>query len=275
MTSLTGSQPRHPDHSATVSAPTLAAPALPRPGRRAAIAIAAFLACALPTVFTVTITRMLVVGENPDHRFHQVTGQGLILFALWLLPLTGLLRAGWRGDRPSTALGWQHLVFVVSGVLCSVLAPGGGAPFLTAVVAVTGALVWWALPKRPVLRAHVQLHPALAPAALLGAAVLLPYSVDQLAAQNAVTSGHHAVNPHLFDMAWMALCLVVLATVAALLPAARHLMVWLAVAASATGVAGWAFGEDRTWSLTVLGIGVVAGTSWLVTQRADSSRSRS
>jgi hypothetical protein len=258
-----------------VPAPTRPAAAEPRPRRRAAIATAAFLACALPTVFTVNITRMLLVGENPEHRFHQVTGQGLILFVLWLLPLTGLLRAGWRGERPSTALGWQHLVFVVTGVLCSVIAPGGGAPFLTAVVALTGALVWAALPKRPLLRARVQLHPALAPAALLGAAVLLPYSVDQLAAQNAVAGGHHAINPHLFDMAWLALCLVVLAIAAALLPVARHLMVWFAVATSALGVAGLAFGEDRTLSLTVLGVGVLAGAAWLSTSRAGSSRSAS
>jgi hypothetical protein len=269
MTSLAGFQPTQQ----LIHQPTH--PTRPRRRRRVAIAATAFLACALPTVFTVNITRMLVVGENPDHRFHQATGQGLILFALWLVPILGLLRAGWQGRRPSTALGWQHVVFVGAGVACSIIAPGGGAPFLTAVIAGTGVLVWTALPKRPQLRTRVQLHPALAPAALLGAAVLLPYTVDQLAAQNAVTSGHHAINPHLFDMAWLAACLVVLAFVAALLPAARHLMAWFASCASVIGVAGLAFGEDQTWSLLVLGVGLLAGAARVLSRRSELTRSAS
>ncbi|MFC4782873.1 hypothetical protein ACT8ZV_00230 [Nocardioides sp. MAHUQ-72] len=272
MTSLAGFQPTRSD---LTDQPGSELPLRPRRGRRIAIATTAFLACALPTVFTVNITRMLVVGENPDHRFHQATGQGLVLFALWLVPLIGLLRAGWQGRRPSTALGWQHLTFVATGVICSIIAPGGGAPILTAVVAVTGALVWMVLPRRPRLRARVQLHPVLAPVALLGSAVLLPYAVDQLAAQNAVTSGHHAINPHLFDMAWLATTVVVLAVVAALLPPARHLTAWFAACTVATGAAGLAFGEGRTWSLLVLGAGLLAGVSWALTRRSELVRSTS
>ena len=54
-----------------------------------------------------------------------------------------------RGRRPSTAAGLLHLTFVGVGLACSVAAPGGGAPILTGLIAVTGALVWAALPLRP------------------------------------------------------------------------------------------------------------------------------
>ncbi len=280
MTSLTGSQPTTPQPTDPTTTAVEASPARqvqskPRRRRRVAIAAVAFVSCAMPAVFTVNITRMLIVGENPDHRFHQVTGQGLILFALWLVPIIGMLRAGWKGQRPSTALGWQHLAFVVTGVVCSIVAPGGGAPLLTGIIAGTGALVWAVLPERPRLRTRIQLHPALAPVALLGAALLLPYTVDQLAAQNAATSGHHAINPHLFDMAWLAACLVVLAVIAALLPAGRDLMAWFAAGTFATGAAGLAFGEDGTWSLLVLGVGLLAGVAWAFARRAELTRSAS
>jgi len=96
--------------------------------RRTCLAATAFLTCALPLVFTVNITRMLVTGVESDHQFHQATGQGLVLFVLWLGALVPLIRAGWRGDRPSVAAGYRHLAFVVVGAVCAALAPGGGAP---------------------------------------------------------------------------------------------------------------------------------------------------
>ena len=269
MTSPIGSEPISVLDSITAST---VVSTTPRRRRRVAIAATAFLSCALPTVFTVNISRMLLVGENTDHRFHQATGQGMILFALWLVPLFGLLWAGWHGRRPPSSLGLWHLAFIVTGVVCSAIAPGGGAPFLVTAIAVTGAMVWLALPLRPRLRTRLQLHPVLAPVALLGSALLVPYVVDQLAAQNAVTGGHHAVNPHLFDMAWMSLCLVTLAILAALLPAARHLVVWFAACTSATGVAGLAFGEDSTWSLLVAGVGALAGIAGALTRRRDLAR---
>jgi hypothetical protein len=77
--------------------PVVPAPTRPGRARRTALAAAGFLACALPVVFTVNISRMLVVGELSDHRFHQLTGQGLLLFVLWLGGLVPLLRAGWSG----------------------------------------------------------------------------------------------------------------------------------------------------------------------------------
>lgn len=243
--------------------------------RRVALAAAAFVSCAMPVVFTANITRMLLTGVDTDHRFHQATGQGLVLFALWLGPLLGMVRAGWQGRRPASALGWQHLLFGATGLVCSAIAPGGGAPFLTGVITVTGVLLWLGLPRRPRLKVTVQVHPVLAPVALVGAAVLTPYAVAQLAAQNDVTSGYHAVNPHLFDMGWLALCLVGCALVAALSPVLRGLMTWFAACTGALGAAGLAFGQPAGWSVLVLGVGLVAGAAATLTRRGERTRTAS
>ena len=125
----------------TTTAPvpsTEASTAASRPGRgrRAAIAVAAFVSCAIPVTFTVTITGMLVTGADTDHRFHQLTGQGLVLVALWLGALVPLVRAGWRGERPSTAAGYRLLTLVGAGVATSAVAAGGGSRALVAVIAV-------------------------------------------------------------------------------------------------------------------------------------------
>ncbi|MGN6613395.1 MAG: hypothetical protein ACTHLJ_16640 [Angustibacter sp.] len=239
--------------------------------RRVTLAAATLVSCAMPVVFTANITRMLLTGVDAEHRFHQATGQGLVLFALWLGPLIGMVRAGWQGRRPASALGWLHVLFVVTGLVCSAIAPGGGAPYLTGVIAVTGGLLWLALPHRPRLRVAVQVHPVFAPVALLGAAVLTPYAVTQLAAQNGVSAGYHAINPHLFDMGWMALCLVGCALVAALSPVLRGLMTWFAAGVCVTGAAGLAFGEPTVWSAVTLGVGVVGGAAAAV-HRAERAR---
>ena len=272
MTSTTGLEPTRSSTPVTTSGTSGTTHDRPGRLRRTALVATGFLACALPTVFTVNVTRMLLTGQYADHRFHQATGQGLILFALWLVPLVGLLRAGWAGHRPSPALGWQHLAFVATGVLTAAIAPGGGAPWLVGVIALTGALTWVALPKRPRLRAEVQIDPVLAPVALIGCAVLTPYVIDQLAAQNAVTGGYHAENPHLFDMAWMSACLIALGIVGATLPAARHLVGWLGGGAFALGAAGLLFGQDAGWSSLVLAVGILAGLGCVLGRRTRSTR---
>ncbi|WP_296604757.1 hypothetical protein [Nocardioides sp.] len=233
-----------------------------RPGRwrRAGIAVAGLLACALPTMFTVNITRMLLVGELSEHRFHQLTGQGLLLFALWLGGLVPLLRAGWSGARPSATAGLLHVVFVVTGCVCSLAAPGGGAPFLTGVIAVTGALVWLAIPVRPRLRLEVRPHPLLTPVALAAAAVATPYVLDQVALQNAAT-GHHAQNPHFFDMAWLVSTLVVLGVAAAVLPAARVLAVLAGAGLAWTGSIGLVLDADRGAMGAAVAVGVILAVS--------------
>ena len=262
MTTHTTTQ--SPVHPLEISAD---ASTTPGRGRRTALVAAGLLACAVPVVFTLNITRMLVTGIDTDHRFHQLTGQGEILFALWLLPLLALLRAGWRGRRPGTATGWAHLVLVVAGAGCAVAAPGGGAPALVGLIAITGSLVWAALPSRPRLRARVQVDPLLMPVALVSSAVLLPYAVDQVALQNAATTGFHAENPHYFDMAWIAVVLAAHALLAGILPAARVLAVGFAGAMVALGSAGLALGESTSWSGAALACGVLAAAASVVVRR--------
>lgn len=235
-------------------------------GRRSLLVVTGLLACAVPAVFTVNITRMLLTGVESEHRFHQLTGQGEILFALWLLPIVALLRAGWHGRRPGPAAGWAHLVLALAGAACAVAAQGGGAPILMGVVGITGALLWASLPVRPRLRVRIQIDPLVMPVALGAAAVLLPYAVDQLALQNAAT-GYHADNPHYFDMAWISVVLAAYAVLAGLLPAARVLAVGFAAAMLWMGSAGLALGESVSWSLSVLGCGVLAGAAWAVGRR--------
>jgi hypothetical protein len=128
------------------------------------------------------------------------------------------------------------------------------------VIAVPGALLWLALPQRPRLRARLQLDPLLTPAALVAAAVFTPYAIEQVGLQNAAT-GYHASNPHYWDMAWMTMTLTMAALAAAALPAARRLVWWLVGGAVVTGAAGLALGEDVTWSLLVLGVGLASGAA--------------
>lgn len=242
----------------------------PSTGRRVAVVAAALVSCALPTSFAVTISAMLVTGVDADHRFHQVTGQGLLLVALWLGALVPLVRAGWRGERPSATAGYRHLAFVVVGILASLLAPGGGARELMAVITVPGALLWAALPLRPRLRGRVSVDAVLAPLALVVSALLLPYAADQLALQNATTTGLHAQNPHFFDMAWVTTVLAVLALVGASARGARSLFAWVGAGCGLIGGAGLVLGEPAAWSGGVLLVGVLA----LVLPHLGSSRNR-
>jgi hypothetical protein len=224
-----------------------------RPGarRRVALAVTGFLACVLPVVWTVNLTRFLVTGELSEHRYHQLTGQGLLLTTLWLIAVVPLLAAGWRGRRPSSASGLLHLAFVGTGAACSVAATGGGAPALMAVIALTGTLLWLALPVRPRLPLPMRIDPLLMPVALVTAALCTPYVLDQIDLQNAAT-GHHAQNPHFFDMAWLVCTLVVVAVAAAALPAVRRLGVLAGAGLAWTGAMGLLLDVDRTWSAVVV-----------------------
>lgn len=229
----------------------LSTPTTPRPLRRVAIGVTGFLAAALPTIWTVNLTRFLVTGELAEHRYHQLTGQGLLLTTLWLLAVVPLVVAGWRGQRPSSAAGVLHLAFVGTGAACAVAATGGGAPSLLVLIALTGGLLWLALPVRPRLRLPVRIDPLLMPVALVTGAVCTPYVLDQLALQNAAT-GHHAQNPHFFDMAWLVGVLVVVAVAAAALPAVRRLGVLAGAGFVWTGAMGLLLDIDRTWSALVV-----------------------
>jgi hypothetical protein len=223
--------------------------------RRAGLVAAGFLTCALPVVFTVNITRMLVTGELAEHRFHQLTCQGLLLFALWLGGLVPLLRAGWSGRQPSSVAGLLHVVFMAAGIVTAAAAPGGGAPALVGLVVVFGALLWLALPVRPRLRLPVRVDPVLTPLALVAAAVATPFVLDQIALQNSAT-GHHAQNPHYFDMAWLITTLVVIGILGAVLPAVRRLALVAGAGLVWTGAMGVLLAADRPWTVVLLVLGV-------------------
>ena len=240
--------------------PPASSEATSQPGalRRTLVVAAGVVALALPTIFTLNISRMLLTGVESEHRFHQATGQGLLLCALWLGSLVPLVVAGWQGRRPSTAAGYRHLALLGVGGVAAAVAPQGGAPALMAVLALPGALLWLTLPRRPRLRARAEVHPFLLPLALVVTALLAPYAVDQIGLQHAAT-GSHADNPHFFDMAWVSGILVTLALLAALVRPVRSLGAWAGGGCVTIGAAGLAFGEPVAWSVGVL----VAGTALL------------
>ena len=112
----TRSERNRPCLSTDISAPVVTEPVRrPTRLRRTGLVATGFLTCALPVVFTISSTWELVTGEPAEHRFHQLTGQGLLLCALWLGGLVPLLRAGWSGRRPSSAAGLLHLTFMATG----------------------------------------------------------------------------------------------------------------------------------------------------------------
>jgi hypothetical protein len=154
---------------------TTPAPARPTRGRRTAVALTGALACLAPTVWSVAIVVQLATGTEADHRFHQVTGQGLLLCALWLAGLVPMVRAGWRGVAPSAATVAQAGLFAGAGLAMGLLAPGAGALPVAVATVVTTAALWAALPVRPRMRGMLdQVDPVLAPVVLLAAALVTP-----------------------------------------------------------------------------------------------------
>ena len=225
--------------------------------RRAALVAAAVPACALPVVWGGGAAGMLLTGYESDHRFHQLTGQGVLTGVLWLAGLLPLVVAGWRGRRPSTAAGLQHLAFVAASVVAGLFVPGPGVVALALIIAVTGALVWAALPLRPRLRNAVgALDPALAPVAALTAALHVPFVLGQRALQ-ATSTDEHAQMTHYFDMAWVSLVLVALALVAAVAGSARRLAVWSTAGTLVIGLARFGFTGELSWSCAAIALGIV------------------
>jgi hypothetical protein len=263
---------RTPPETSVLSTPTCTSPDQvvgDRPSwrRRTALAITGVLACALPVVWGLGVIVELIGGTEPDHRFHQVTGQGLLLVALWLVGLVPLLRAGWHGRTPSAAAGLHHLAFVAAALITGALAPGSGALAVGIIAAVTGGLVWLSLPSRPPVRTAVGgLEPLTAPIALLAAGFLTPYVIDQLDKQRNLVD-EHAELAHYFDMAWLATALVFLVAIAALTRGTVRLLGWAAAGLTITGFAGLAFLDTTGWSLAVLGLGVLTGAAAALRRR--------
>ncbi len=239
----------------TLAPTTSTAPVRPSAGRRVAVVAAGVVACALPSVWTLGTVAELVTGAERDHLFHQVTGQGLLLGALWLGGLLPLLVAGWRGCRPGAVPALLHVSVVAGAAVAALLAPGNGGAVVAAITLVTGALVWLALPLRPrVVPAGVD--PVIAPLALAGAALAVPFVLGESALQRSM-GDEHAHFSHYFDMAWISVALVLAAIGAALVPAARSLAGWAMAGIAVVGAARYAFTPDTTWSLIAVVLGCV------------------
>jgi hypothetical protein len=243
----------------TLATPPLTPVARPSAVRRVAVVATGVLACALPALWGAGAVGELATGAERDHLFHQLTGQGLLLSALWLGALVPVLVAGWRGARPSTAAGLAHLAVVVGAAVAAALAPGNGGAIVAAIVLVTGALVWLALPQRPAM-AVAGLDPVLAPIALAAAALFAPFVVSEAALQR---GGHdeHAEFSHYFDMAWISVALVVLALAAAVVPAARRLALVAMLGTLAIGAARFLITPEVTWSLLAVGLGALGAAA--------------
>ena len=252
----------------TPAAPRTASTARPRRARRAALGGTTALAALLPTVWGLATVAELLTGTQTDHRFHQLTGQGLLLSALWLTPVALLARAGWRGERPSTAVGWQHLVLMATGAVAGLLVPAGGGLFAGGVAAVTGGLLWLALPLRPRLRVG-GLDVVLAPLALLALALVVPYAVTELGLQGEMLD-EHAELAHNYDMAWVVLTLGGMAVVAAASAAARRLATAAGAGLALVGAAAWALTDDTTWSVLAVLLGLALAGVGLARSAARS-----
>jgi len=252
--------------NSTTAAPTSAA-TRPGIGRRLALTAATLLSCALPTVWGTTTVLQLLTGTEADHRFHQVTGQGLLLCAVWLAGLVPLVRAGWRGRTPSPATALHAGAVALAAVVAGVLAPGAGALPVAVVVCVTTGLLWLALPARPRLRLlTAELDPLVTPVVLLATALLVPFALVQFGRQNHVHDEHTQL-AHYFDMGWVSLALVLLGVVAAVSPAARRLALWTTVRTAVVGASRLAFTDNTSWSLLALLLGVVGTAVVLVRPR--------
>src|SRR5215213_5630639 len=94
--------------TSTPVAPAAGAPVRPSVLRRVAVVAAGVVAGALPTMWGISTVGELVTGAERDHLFHQLTGQGLLVSALWLGALLPLLAAGWRGRRPGAGPALLH-----------------------------------------------------------------------------------------------------------------------------------------------------------------------
>jgi hypothetical protein len=246
---------------------TTPAPARPTRGRRTAVALTGALACLAPTVWSVAIVVQLATGTEADHRFHQVTGQGLLLCALWLAGLVPMVRAGWRGVAPSAATVAQAALFAGAGLAMGLLAPGAGALPVAVATVVTTAALWAALPVRPRMRGMLdQVDPVLAPVVLLAAALVTPFAAGEVELQH--TSGdEHAHMAHYFDMAWVSVALVLVGGLAALAPAARRRALWTTGGLVVIGAARTVFTGELTWSLLAVALGVVGTVAVLADRR--------
>lgn len=230
--------------------------------RRTGLAVAAVVASFPPTVWGVGTVVQMVTGQERDHLFHQLIGQGLLLSALWLAAVLPLAVAGWRGRRPGTGAGVLSLSVVVSAVVAAALAPGNGGAFVSGFAAVTVGLVWLALPLRPALRSAVgaaarRLDPVLAAVMAPLAVLHVQFAVAESALQRAMGDEHAAMS-HNYDMAWVSIALALSGLAASVVPAARRAALWCALGSVAIGASRLLVTGEVAWSAAVVALGVAA-----------------
>src|SRR5512133_3573673 len=119
----------HPPQGATKMQP--ANSTARRRGARIAEAVTLVIAGALPLVWSIAAIVSFVSGDDGgEHRFHDLTGTGVVLGVLWL---GAVLRLARRGGRRPAALA-QLLGIGVAAALATALS--GESPILPAVVLV-------------------------------------------------------------------------------------------------------------------------------------------
>jgi hypothetical protein len=257
-----------------LSTTTTTAPNGRRPSklRRTAVVAAGLVASVPALVWGVNTVVQMATGTEADHLFHQVTGQGLLLSALWLGAIWPLVVAGWQGRRPGAAAALHTLGFAAAGVTAAVMAPVAGAPVVAGFTAVTVALLWWALPARPRLRA---LRPALDPVAAAVVAVLawlhVTWAVSESAVQRAMAD-EHATMAHNFDMAWVSLSLVVCAVAAVLVPGTRRLLLVAGLGSVLIGASRFLITGETWWSLAVTVVGAATLILGMTRHRERATR---
>jgi hypothetical protein len=184
-------------------------PTIRRRGARIAAAVTLVIAGVLPLVWSIAAVAAFITGEDGgEHRFHDLTGVGVVLGVLWLGAVLGLARD--RGRRP-VALAQ---LLGIGGAAAVATALAGEPPVLPVVVLLPGLVLLALRSDRAELR-RLRPSPSLAALAVAAAVPLVPYAAGQAHLQS-VSHDPHASLEHYFDMAWIALALPITAGVAAL-----------------------------------------------------------
>lgn len=246
-------------------------PAAPSRRRRIATAVTLVIAGALPLVWSIAALVAFVGGDDGgEHRFHDLTGVGVVLGVLWLGAVAGLARD--RGRRPAALA--QLLGIGVAAAVATALS--GESPVLPVVVALPGIALLALRDDRAGLR-RLRPSPPVAALAIAAAVPLVPYAVGQAHLQSASHDAHASLE-HYFDMAWIALAMPITAGVAALgIRGWRFAAGCAAVAAAIFGIAAILFpGQESSpgagWgAVAIVWAVTLAAVTWLAEPAAEAA----
>ena len=227
---------------------------------------------ALPLVWSIAAVVSFVSGDDSgEHRFHDLTGTGVVLGVLWLGAVLGLARHG--GRRPAALA--QLLGLGAAAAVATALS--GESPILPLVVTLPGLVVLAAPRSDRVELRRLRPSPALAALAVAAAVPLVPYAAGQGHLQS-VSHDAHASLEHYFDMAWIALAIPVTAGVTALgIRGWRFPAGCAAAAAAIFGTAAVLFpGQESSpgagWgAVAIVWAVTVAAVTWLAEPASDPS----